>query len=78
MTSTQVIRKHIKAWMEDPETERIAAIEFNQAFTIEGTYREIYHVVVTHEYSRETQFEVIRVTIDNHETVVALTRVFMS
>jgi hypothetical protein len=78
MTSAQVIRKFAKERFEDPETQRVAAIEFTRAFSIEGTYREIYHVVVTHEYSQETTFEVFRVTIDDHEMIVAYTRVFMS
>jgi hypothetical protein len=78
MTSAQVIRKHINRLRDDPETQRIAAVEFTKAFTIEGRYREIYHVVLTHEYSQETEFQVVRVIIDDHKTIVVAERVFMS
>jgi hypothetical protein len=78
VTSEDIIRERIESEFEDEETTQVVSVEFNQAFTIDGTYREVYHVIVSHEYSRETRLEVIRVIIDNQETFVSQERVWAS
>lgn len=78
-TSAQIIRDEIEEGLEDNETTAIVSVEFAQAFTLNlHTEREIYHVILTHEYSRETRLEVIRVTIDNYDRIVEMERVYAS
>lgn len=81
-TSEEIIRDEIEEGLEDSETSRVVSIEFSKAFTIDGhhrqTYREVYHAVITHEYSRETELEVIRVLIDDRKQIVGMERVFKS
>lgn len=77
MIPKNAIRKFLKSredWSD--EIDRIVAIEF--AIAPRDAEREIYHVIVTHEYSTETRLEVIRMTINKRGHVIYSERVFMS
>lgn len=81
-SSAQIIRDEIEEGLGESETSMIVSIEFSKAFMMGDdqfkTYREIYHAILTHEYSRETELEVVRVIIDNNTTIVGMERVFKS
>lgn len=77
-TSAQIIRDEIEEGLEESEISMIVSVEFAKAFTYGVDEREIYHVILTHEYSTETELEVLRVIIDNNTTIKGMERVFKS
>lgn len=74
------IRKFIKNdknWTD--EIDAIESIQFHSMFDLaNGNHRTVYYVLVTHEYSRETQTELIRVLFDSDKIIRGCERVYLS